>query len=139
MQNIKEYLYFLVLKTYLIDKKTEIILDDKTLIEINVEEDIEWVEDFIVSNLTFIAVINKEQEITYNIISQRPLVDLLNISNKGKIDFIYKRKFLSFDKHYRIKTSGKIKDKEIIKQILKETLKQLEVLNEKGIIKVKKK
>lgn len=138
MQNIKQYLYFLVLKTYLIDKRTEIILDDKYFIKIDVEEDIEWVEDYIVSNINFLLNINNENEIIYTVTSQRSLADLLSISETGKLDFIFKRKFLSLDSHYRIKMEGKIMDKEICKEILKETAKHLETLKEKRKTKIKK-
>ena len=148
MTNINEYLYYLVLSSYLNFKTTEILLNDNYKLTIKVDENVEWVgkqyNTKLISEISFNVKINnfkEENNITYVVMSKRDLNSLLELSKGSKLNFILRRKFNSLDGYYRIKTKGKIKSRKIKKVILEEILNhvhELEEIKDKKLQKKKK-
>lgn len=142
MQNIKDYLYILALKTYLIDRKSEMFLDNKFLMNIQIKEVGKWIKGDVLYHISFFVTINNGKdmhEIVYDINSWRNLSTILTATNNNKINFIFNRTFLSLNRYYRITTEGRIKNKEISNAVLKETSKQLQDLINNKKTKIKKK
>ena len=148
MVNVNEYLYYLVLSSYLNFKTTEILLNDNYKLTIKAEENVEWVgkqyNTKLISEISFNVKINnleEENNIAYVVMSKRSLNSLLELSKESKTNFILRRKFNILDGYYRIKTKGKIKSRKIKKVILEEILNhvhELEEIKDKKLQKKKK-
>lgn len=145
MIKARDYLYYLVLKTYLIDRKEELILDDNYKLDISLDEDREWEKEAsgmcLVSGLTFnVDISNKEEKskISYKVKSHRSLATLLELPVDEKLEFITRRNFSIFNLDYRVKAKGHISSSALKKVILKNIREQLQKIKDIDNVEIKK-